>query len=111
MVFLKPLVPSPKIEAGEFTYYNDADDAALFETRNVLYSRSREADYRQVLRHCHGRQIHYVFREPPDAGLNSLPVLHLRRDLARKTAEFPPESAGAATLSSETTYGSAGKPS
>jgi hypothetical protein len=23
-VFLKPLVTSPKIEAGEFTYYNDA---------------------------------------------------------------------------------------
>jgi virginiamycin A acetyltransferase len=41
-VFLKPLVTSPKIEVGEFTYYNDADDPALFETRNVLYTAGPE---------------------------------------------------------------------
>src|SRR5258705_12747123 len=41
-VFLKPLITSPKIEAGEFTYYNDADDPALFETRNVLYTAGPE---------------------------------------------------------------------
>jgi virginiamycin A acetyltransferase len=40
--FLKPLVTSPKIEVGEFTYYNDADDPALFETRNVLYTAGPE---------------------------------------------------------------------
>jgi virginiamycin A acetyltransferase len=37
-VFLKPLVTFPKIEVGEFTYYSDADDPALFETKNVLYT-------------------------------------------------------------------------
>jgi len=41
-VFLKPLVTSPKIEVGEFTYYNDADDPALFETRNLLYTAGPE---------------------------------------------------------------------
>jgi hypothetical protein len=41
-VFLKPLVTSPKIEVGEFTYYNDADDPAAFETRNVLYTAGPE---------------------------------------------------------------------
>ena len=41
-VFLKPLVTSPKIEVGEFTYYNDADDPTLFETRNVLYTAGPE---------------------------------------------------------------------
>src|ERR1700747_870817 len=41
-VFLKPLVTSPKIEVGEFTYYNDADDPALFETRKVLYTAGPE---------------------------------------------------------------------
>jgi virginiamycin A acetyltransferase len=41
-VFLKPLVKSPKIEVGEFTYYNDADDPTLFETRNVLYTAGPE---------------------------------------------------------------------
>jgi virginiamycin A acetyltransferase len=40
--FLKPLVTSPKIEVGEFTYYNDADDPALFETQNVLYTAGPE---------------------------------------------------------------------
>ena len=39
--FLKPLVTSPKVEIGEFTYYNDTDDPTLFETRErALHSRS-----------------------------------------------------------------------
>jgi virginiamycin A acetyltransferase len=41
-VFLKPLVTSPKIEIGEYTYYNDVDDATAFETRNVLYTAGPE---------------------------------------------------------------------
>jgi virginiamycin A acetyltransferase len=41
-VFLKPLVTSPKIEIGEYTYYNDAEYAAAFETRNVLYTAGPE---------------------------------------------------------------------
>lgn len=41
-VFLKPLVTSPKIEIGEYTYYNDGDNATAFETRNVLYTAGPE---------------------------------------------------------------------
>ena len=43
-VFLKPLITSPKIEVGEYTYYNDYDggDATAFETRNVLYTAGPE---------------------------------------------------------------------
>jgi virginiamycin A acetyltransferase len=44
-VFLKPLITSPKIEIGEYTYYNDynnLDDATAFETRNVLYTAGPE---------------------------------------------------------------------
>ncbi|WP_240811029.1 CatB-related O-acetyltransferase [Streptomyces tendae] len=37
-VFLKPLIKSPKIEVGEFTYYNDTENAAGFEDSNVLYA-------------------------------------------------------------------------
>ncbi|WP_380285419.1 CatB-related O-acetyltransferase [Kitasatospora purpeofusca] len=37
VVLLRPLVTSPLIEVGEFTYYDDPDDATAFETRNVLY--------------------------------------------------------------------------
>ncbi|WP_432052001.1 CatB-related O-acetyltransferase [Streptomyces xiamenensis] len=37
VVLLKPLITSPLIEAGEFSYYDDPDDPTAFETRNVLY--------------------------------------------------------------------------
>lgn len=37
VVLLKPLVKSPLIEVGEFSYYDDPDDSTAFETRNVLY--------------------------------------------------------------------------
>jgi virginiamycin A acetyltransferase len=41
-VLLRPLVASPKIEVGEYTYYNDPDGAAAFETRNVLHTAGPE---------------------------------------------------------------------
>lgn len=37
VVFLKPLVTSPLIEVGDYSYYDDPDDPTSFETRNVLY--------------------------------------------------------------------------
>ncbi|MFD9726239.1 CatB-related O-acetyltransferase [Streptomyces sp. NPDC059072] len=37
VVLLKPLVTSPLIKIGEYTYYDDPDDPTAFETRNVLY--------------------------------------------------------------------------
>ncbi|NYT93291.1 CatB-related O-acetyltransferase [Salinispora sp. H7-4] len=37
LVLLKPLITSPLIEVGEFTYYDDPDDPTAFEVRNVLY--------------------------------------------------------------------------
>ena len=37
VVLLKPLVTSPLIEVGEFSYYDDPEHADAFETRNVLH--------------------------------------------------------------------------
>lgn len=37
-VFLKPLVTDPRIQVGEFTYYDDEQDAGAFQQRNVLYA-------------------------------------------------------------------------
>ncbi|MFF7992524.1 CatB-related O-acetyltransferase [Kitasatospora xanthocidica] len=37
VVLLKPLITSPLIEVGEYSYYDDPDDPTAFETRNVLY--------------------------------------------------------------------------
>ncbi|WEH36433.1 CatB-related O-acetyltransferase [Streptomyces sp. AM 4-1-1] len=38
VVFLSPLVTSPNIAVGEYTYYDDPDGAADFEDRNVLHA-------------------------------------------------------------------------
>ena len=37
VVLLKPLVTSPLIEVGEYSYYDDPDEPTAFERRNVLY--------------------------------------------------------------------------
>ena len=37
VVLLKPLVTSPLIEVGDFSYFDDPDDATAFESRNVLH--------------------------------------------------------------------------
>jgi virginiamycin A acetyltransferase len=38
MVFLRSVVRSPNIEVGEYTYYDDPDDATSFESKAVLYA-------------------------------------------------------------------------
>ncbi|OKI41020.1 CatB-related O-acetyltransferase [Micromonospora sp. CB01531] len=38
VVFLRPLITSPTIEIGEYTYYDDPERATEFEHRNVLYA-------------------------------------------------------------------------
>ena len=38
VVFLKPIVTSEKIEVGDYTYYDDADDPLAWEQNNVLYA-------------------------------------------------------------------------
>jgi virginiamycin A acetyltransferase len=37
VVFLKPLVRDPRIEVGDYTYYDDPEHALEFESRAVLY--------------------------------------------------------------------------
>ncbi|MEU8898913.1 CatB-related O-acetyltransferase [Nocardia sp. NPDC048505] len=37
VTLLRPLITSPLIEVGEFSYYDDPDEPTAFETRNVLY--------------------------------------------------------------------------
>ena len=51
VVFLKPLVTDPSIEVGDFTYYDDPDDALAFEQRGgAVRLRSRAAHHRALLR-------------------------------------------------------------
>jgi virginiamycin A acetyltransferase len=37
IVFLKGLIDDPKIEIGDYTYYDDPENALLFASRNVLH--------------------------------------------------------------------------
>ena len=38
VVFLKPLVRDPRIDVGDYTYYDDPDDPEAFEREAVLYA-------------------------------------------------------------------------
>ena len=38
VVYLRPLVTDPRIEVGDYTYYDDPDDALGFERNAVLYA-------------------------------------------------------------------------
>jgi virginiamycin A acetyltransferase len=42
VVFLKPLIKSPLVSVGDYTYYDDPAGAALFEERNILYAYGQE---------------------------------------------------------------------
>jgi hypothetical protein len=110
-VFLKPLVTSPKIEVGEFTYYNDTDDPTLFEIRNVLYTAGPEKLI--IGKFCAiaaGVKFLLSSANHPMLGSTAFPFFIFGGTWLEKTAEFLPRIHSAATLSSETTYGSAGKP-
>jgi virginiamycin A acetyltransferase len=42
VVYLRPLVTDPRIEVGEYTYYDDPDDALGFERNAFLYAHGPE---------------------------------------------------------------------
>jgi virginiamycin A acetyltransferase len=45
VVFLKPVLSSDKIEVGDYTYYDDADDPTAFEQNNVRLLRAAWWDW------------------------------------------------------------------
>lgn len=92
-VFLKPLVTSPKIEVGEFTYYNDRDDPTLFESRNVLYTAGPEKLI--IGRFCAiamGAQFIMSSANHPMLGSTSYPFFIFGGTWLEKTAELLPRA-------------------
>jgi virginiamycin A acetyltransferase len=90
-VFLKPLITSPKIEAGEFTYYNDAGDPTLFETQNVLYTAGPEKLI--IGKFCAiatGAQFLMSSANHPMLGSTTFPFFIFGGTWLEKTAEFLP---------------------
>ncbi|AKJ15644.1 acetyltransferase [Streptomyces incarnatus] len=74
VVFLKPLVTSPKIAVGEYTYYDDPAGATGFEHLNVLYAYGPE---RLVIgRYCaiaSGTRFLMAGADHPTMGVSTFP--------------------------------------
>ncbi len=51
-VFLKNVITRPNIQVGDFSYYNDPEHAADFETRNVRYHFDFVGDQLKIGRFC-----------------------------------------------------------
>ena len=91
-VFLKPLVTSPKIEVGEFTYYNDTRDPTLFETQNVLYTAGPEKLI--IGKFCAiamGAQFLMSAANHPMLGSTTFPFFIFGGTWLEETAEFLPK--------------------
>ncbi|MGW6918073.1 CatB-related O-acetyltransferase [Kitasatospora sp. NPDC054939] len=74
VVLLRALVTDPRIEVGEYTYYDDPDDATAFEQRNVLYGYGPE---RLVIgRYCaiaSGTRFLMAGADHPTMGVSTFP--------------------------------------
>lgn len=89
VVFLKPLVSSPKIVVGEYTYYDDPDSAIEFEHRNVLYAYGPE---RLIIgRYCAiaaGTRFLMAGAEHPTMGVSTFPFTMFGGEWAEKTLDI-----------------------
>jgi virginiamycin A acetyltransferase len=89
VVFLKPLVNSPTIEVGEYTYYDDPDGATAFEHRNVLYAYGPE---RLVIgRYCAiatGTRFLMAGAEHPTMGVSTFPFTMFGGEWTERTLDI-----------------------
>ncbi|MEU5791082.1 CatB-related O-acetyltransferase [Micromonospora purpureochromogenes] len=89
VVFLKPLITSPKIVVGEYTYYDDPEGATDFERRNVLYGYGLE---RLIIgRYCAvaaGTRFLMAGAEHPTMGVSTFPFTMFGGDWAERTLDI-----------------------
>lgn len=89
VVFLKPLITSPSIEVGEFTYYDDPDAATEFERRNVLYAYGPEKLV--IGRFCavaSGTRFLMAGAEHPTMGVSTYPFTMFGGEWADRTLDL-----------------------
>ncbi|MGH8875977.1 MAG: CatB-related O-acetyltransferase [Stackebrandtia sp.] len=88
VVFLKPLIDSPKISIGDYTYYDDPEDATGFEHRNVLYDYGPE---RLVIgKYCAlatGTRFIMAGANHPDLGVSTFPFTIFGGEWAERTLD------------------------
>ncbi|MEV4677100.1 MULTISPECIES: CatB-related O-acetyltransferase [Actinomadura] len=89
VVFLKPLVNSPAIDVGEYTYYDDPDHATDFEHRNVLYAYGPE---RLIIgKYCAiatGTRFLMAGAEHPAMGVSTFPFTMFGGQWAQQTLDI-----------------------
>ncbi|WP_327169087.1 CatB-related O-acetyltransferase [Streptomyces subrutilus] len=89
VVLLKPLVTDPRIEIGDFTYYDDPETALEFEQRNVLYAYGPE---RLVIgKYCAlatGTRFIMAGANHPTLGVSTFPFTIFGGAWAERTADL-----------------------
>ncbi|WP_328413075.1 CatB-related O-acetyltransferase [Nocardia sp. NBC_00403] len=89
VVFLRPLISSPKIVVGDYTYYDDPDGATGFEQRNVLYAYGPE---RLIIgRYCAiaaGTRFLMAGAEHPTMGVSTFPFTMFGGRWAEQTLDI-----------------------
>jgi virginiamycin A acetyltransferase len=89
VVFLKPLISSPKIVVGEYTYYDDPEGATEFANRNVLYAYGPE---RLVIgKYCAiaaGTRFLMAGAEHPTMGVSTFPFTMFGGQWAERTLDI-----------------------
>ncbi|MFI1422644.1 CatB-related O-acetyltransferase [Streptomyces sp. NPDC020731] len=89
VVFLKPLIDSPKIVVGEYTYYDDPDGATGFEQHNVLYAYGPE---RLIIgRYCAiatGTRFLMAGADHPTMGVSTFPFTMFGGEWAERTLDI-----------------------
>jgi len=88
VVFLKPLITSPRISVGEYTYYDDPDDPTGFEHRNVLYGYGPE---RLIIgKYCAiaaGTRFLMAGADHPTVGVSTFPFTIFGGEWAERTLD------------------------
>jgi len=89
VVFLKPLVDSPRIVVGEYTYYDDPEDPTGFAHRNVLYGYGPE---RLIIgKYCAiaaGTRFLLAGAEHPTMGVSTFPFTIFGGQWAERTLDL-----------------------
>jgi virginiamycin A acetyltransferase len=89
VVFLKPLIQSPNIVVGDYSYYDDPDDPTAFERNNVLYAFGPE---RLVIgRYCAlAAEVRFLMAgaNHPTAGVSTFPFAIFGGTWAERTVDL-----------------------
>jgi virginiamycin A acetyltransferase len=89
VVFLKPLMQSPNVEVGDYTYYDDPHDPTAFERENVLYAYGPER--RIIGKYCAlATDVRFIMAgaDHPTIGVSTFPFAIFGGAWSERTADL-----------------------